>query len=197
MVENDNDAAIKFYIGVFIAVITGYVVLWKNEKEIAIIVTAVLGVLIVCCIAFLVYQYRLEQELNPDFATTTTWRPPGSQNATNYPEIEVSPMTKQTANDAPAQTASAPPTETASAPQLSATENSQVKVVVLPGWWEACMDANGKVYYKNNYNKTTSWTPPTPEQIVRETQERQAQGVGSPDNFGSAPDNLPPPAYEE
>merc|ERR1719419_1752406 len=47
--------------------------------------------------------------------------------------------------------------------------------VVLPSWWEPMTDANGKVYYKNNYRMTTSWTPPTIAQIVEETRERKAQ----------------------
>jgi len=51
-------------------------------------------------------------------------------------------------------------------------------IVVLPAWWETMIDANGRVYYKNNHKMTTSWTPPTAEQIAEETRERNPQGEG-------------------
>jgi len=61
-------------------------------------------------------------------------------------------------------------------------------VIALPSWWEILTDANGKVYYRNNHKMTTSWTPPSPEQIAEETRERNAQ------TFGEI-EGLPPPAY--
>jgi len=61
--------------------------------------------------------------------------------------------------------------------------------VVLPSWWEPMTDANGKVYYKNNYRMTTSWTPPTIAQIVEETRERKAQAE-------AGMEDPPPPAYK-
>merc|ERR1719233_942942 len=67
-------------------------------------------------------------------------------------------------------------------------------VVVLPSWWETATDANGKVYYKNNHRMTTSWTPPSAEQIAEETRERNAQAAGQD---LPPPDYLPPPAFDE
>jgi len=121
----------------------------------------------------------------------TTWCRPGASSATVDQEIELHPV--------PAQTDSAPPIQAASAPQPGATGNFQpaVKVLVLPAWWESCMDTNGRVYYKNNYKKTTSWTPPTPEQIAIETQERRAHEGASPDDYGAPPSySDSPPAFE-
>jgi len=68
-------------------------------------------------------------------------------------------------------------------------------VVVLPSWWETMTDANGKVYYKNNHKMTTSWTPPTAEQIAEETRERSALAA---ENMESQPPPAynAPPAYE-
>jgi len=65
--------------------------------------------------------------------------------------------------------------------------------IVLPVWWETMQDPSGKVYYKNNHNGTTSWTPPTPEQIAKETQERNAQAVADIGQTGGPP----PPAYDQ
>jgi len=133
--------------------------------------------------------FRLEGYTN--LRIETTWCRPGASSATVDQEIELYPE--------PAQTASAPPIQAASAPQPGATGNFQpaVKVLVLPAWWESCMDTNGRVYYKNNYKKTTSWTPPTPEQIAFETQERRAQEGASPDDYGAPPSYYDsPPAFE-
>jgi len=62
-------------------------------------------------------------------------------------------------------------------------------IVVLPSWWETMTDPSGRVYYKNNYKMTTSWTPPTAQQIADETRERNAGGEGE------GVEGLPPPAY--
>jgi len=64
--------------------------------------------------------------------------------------------------------------------------------IVLPVWWETMQDPSGKVYYKNNHNGTTSWTPPTPEQIAKETQERNAQAAA---DSGPPAYDQPPPAF--
>jgi len=125
--------------------------------------------------------FRLEEFTNLNIETT--WCRPGASSATVELEIELYPV----------------PAQTASAPQPGATGNFQpaVKVLVLPAWWETCMDTNGRVYYKNNYKKTTSWTPPTPEQIALETQERRAQEGASPDDYGAPPSYYDsPPAFE-
>jgi len=66
-------------------------------------------------------------------------------------------------------------------------------VVVLPQWWSTKTDANGRVYYRNAHNGTTSWTPPTAEQIAAETREREEGWYGQ--NAVGA-EGLPPPAYD-
>jgi len=68
-------------------------------------------------------------------------------------------------------------------------------VVVLPSWWETMTDANGRVYYKNNYKMITSWTPPTAEQIAEETRERNSQVKGYVEGL-PPPAHGPPPAFE-
>jgi len=105
----------------------------------------------------------------------------------------------------PASTACAPAsTSMASAPARAQvpiersvpnySENKQPAVLVLPHWWETQMDNNGRVYYKNNYKQTTSWTAPTAEQIAQETQERAADARITTEGTAGAP---PPPAYHQ
>jgi len=65
--------------------------------------------------------------------------------------------------------------------------------IVLPVWWETMQDPSGRVYYKNNNNGTTSWAPPTPEQIAKETQERNAQAIA---DIGQTR-GPPPPAFDQ
>lgn len=60
-------------------------------------------------------------------------------------------------------------------------------VIVLPSWWETSTDPSGRVFYKNNHNMTTSWAPPTAEQIALETKERNVQSFGV--------EGQPPPAF--
>jgi len=82
------------------------------------------------------------------------------------------------------------------------------EVVVLPSWWETMTDPSGRVYYKNTYKMTTSWTPPTAQQIAAETRERDAegkrgegQGLPPPPSYNAAPANYstnasaPPPPF--
>jgi len=66
------------------------------------------------------------------------------------------------------------------------------EVLVLPSWWETMTDPSGRVYYKNSYKMTTSWTPPTAQQIADETRERNAAAVGEGEGQEGLP---PPPAY--
>jgi len=78
-------------------------------------------------------------------------------------------------------------------------------VVVLPSWWETVTDPSGRVYYKNNYKQTTSWTPPTAQQIADETREMNAMNAGEvegapPPSYNAPPAynstaNAPPPNY--
>jgi len=80
------------------------------------------------------------------------------------------------------------------APQAAPAPQQPAAVVVLPSWWETMTDANGRMYYKNNYKMTTSWTPPTVEMIADETRERNAQPAE--DMEPPPPAYNPPPAFE-
>jgi len=66
-------------------------------------------------------------------------------------------------------------------------------VVVLPQWWSTKTDPNGRVYYRNAHNGTTSWTPPTAQQIAAETREREEGWYGQ---TAVGAGGLPPPAYD-
>jgi len=79
-------------------------------------------------------------------------------------------------------------------PQAAPVSEPPPAVVVLPSWWETMTAGNGKVYYKNNYKMTTSWTPPTAEQIAEETRERNA--VAAEGMEGLPPAYNVPPAYK-
>jgi len=52
---------------------------------------------------------------------------------------------------------------------------------VLPYWWLVGKDKEGRVYYINNFQKKTQWSPPTPEQIAQEKEKMNQI--------------LPPPAF--
>lgn len=54
--------------------------------------------------------------------------------------------------------------------------------VVLPYWWIESKDKEGRVYYINNYKKTTQWKPPTEKQLAFEKEEMNKV--------------LPPPAFD-
>jgi len=77
----------------------------------------------------------------------------------------------------------------------------QPAVVVLPSWWEAKINPSGRVYYQNNYKMSTSWNPPTAQQIAIETQERNAEGIemmkGETQTTANAPSDYsaPPPPF--
>jgi len=111
-------------------------------------------------------------------AVNSTWRRP-------IAGIELIPTT---ASAPPEETALAPRGETNSALQPGFTGNllPAIGMLDLPEWWETSMDPEGRVFYKNKYKNTSSWTPPTPEQIALETQERRTLQ----EDF-----DLPPPAY--
>jgi len=83
----------------------------------------------------------------------------------------------------------------ATVPKAAPASQVAPAVVVLPSWWETIIDNNGKMYYKNNHKMTTSWTPPTAEQIAEETRERSIEAAvemeGLPPLIYS-----PPPAFE-
>jgi len=65
-------------------------------------------------------------------------------------------------------------------------------VVVLPAWWSTMTDPSGRVYYRNAHKGTTSWTPPSAEQIAAETRERQIQEYGG---TGAGAEGALPPAF--
>lgn len=78
------------------------------------------------------------------------------------------------------------------APLLQAPVAPAPAVVVLPAWWSTMTDPSGRLYYRNDHKGTTSWTPPSAEQIAAETRERQSQGYGG---TGAGAEGAPPPAY--
>jgi len=112
---------------------------------------------------------------------TYTIEYPQTSNATGDPEMELPRTAVTTAVTQPY----AIKTVTAHLPAIPSS------MTPLPEWWEACLDPSGRSYYRNNYKMTTSWYPPTAEQISLETEERRAQENASAPNC-----DLPPPAYD-
>jgi len=112
-----------------------------------------------------------EIHINNALNMTLIWRRPGGAYAVGNQQ-PVAPVTYQ-----PVPAMFVQPVPAARAPA----------VVVLPSWWQTMTDPSGRVYYKNNYKGTTSWTPPTAQQIADETREKNASGEGV--------EGPPPPAY--
>lgn len=70
-----------------------------------------------------------------------------------------------------------------------------VQVLILPHWYEQLKAPDGRTYYRNNFKKTTSWTPPTQAEIDAD----KAAGAGAPSTTAGAPPpnyDAPPPAFD-
>jgi len=142
-----------------------------------------------------------------NFKKTTSWKPPSlEQIALETKEKYAAERGTTAGYDA---SAPAPPGKPynyakASAPvpanvpsyeiKQAVTDPSYSTVSVLPHWWETKIDQRGKVYYMNNFKKTTSWKPPSAAQIAQETKERNAAERGTTSGYDAS---APPPAFGE
>jgi len=156
----------------------------RNNKNDDCLMACAIGLVILIIwwiIAVIIAILRLCGFCRREKQNTYTNAYPQTSNATGDPEMELPSTGMTTAVTQPY----AGGTVTAQQPAVPS------RMIALPEWWEACMDPSGRKYYRNTYKMTTSWDPPTAEQISLETEERRAQENASAPNC-----DLPPPAYD-